>query len=374
MLYVDLPTLPELQSLATARSAASVSIYLPTTPHTQHIGEARLELKNLARAADAQLEDAGVDKRTRWAVEEQIAEIAEDDDFWAHQANTLALLATPESHRTYRLPTRLPAAQLEVSDRFHLKPLYRLASQPSHAFILALEENGVRLVEMFTDMAPAEVKVPGMPKSAADAAGVRSINQRQKPDDSRGSDEQKLRLRQYARKVDAALRPVLSGRTEPLILAAAEPTASLFRSVATYPHLLAEGIARSPARMTEAELAEAARPVLDALHAARVAAVRALFDERAGSGRATTDISDAARAATFGAVEALMVDIDEVIPGVVDDTTGAVTFAEAPSARTYGVVDEIAGRVVTSGGTVLGVRRQDIPGGGVLAAVLRYAV
>jgi hypothetical protein len=374
MLYVDLPTLPELQSLAAARSPASVSIYLPTTPQTQHIGKARLELKNLARAADAQLEAAGVDKRTRWAVEEQIAEVAADDDFWAHQANALALFATPESHRTYRLPTRLAAAQLEVSDRFHLKPLYRLASQPAHAFILALEENGVRLVEMFTDMAPAEVKVPDMPRNAADAAGVRSVNQRQKPDDSRGSDEQKLRLRQYARKVDAALRPVLSGRTEPLILAAAEPTASLFRSVATYPHLLPEGIARSPARMSAGELAEAARPVLDRLHAARVAEAAALFAERAGSGRATADVADAARAATFGAVELLLVDIDEVIPGLVDETTGAVTFAAVPSARTYGVVDEIAGRVIASGGTVLGVRRDAVPGGGVLAAVLRYPV
>jgi hypothetical protein len=38
------------------------------------------------------------------------------------------------------------------------------------------------------------------------------------------------------------------------------------------------------------------------------------------------------------------------------------------------VVDEIARRVLLTGGRVLAVRRQDIPGGGSAAAILRYPV
>jgi hypothetical protein len=51
-----------------------------------------------------------------------------------------------------------------------------------------------------------------------------------------------------------------------------------------------------------------------------------------------------------------------------------VTFAEAASAETYGVIDEIAGRVLLSGGTVLGARGGDLPGDSGLAAILRYSV
>jgi hypothetical protein len=40
----------------------------------------------------------------------------------------------------------------------------------------------------------------------------------------------------------------------------------------------------------------------------------------------------------------------------------------------YGVVDEIAGRVLRSGGQILGVRKADIPGGKSLGAILRYAM
>jgi hypothetical protein len=36
------------------------------------------------------------------------------------------------------------------------------------------------------------------------------------------------------------------------------------------------------------------------------------------------------------------------------------------------VVDEIARRVWRTGGTVLAVRREDVPGGGPAAAILRY--
>jgi hypothetical protein len=49
-----------------------------------------------------------------------------------------------------------------------------------------------------------------------------------------------------------------------------------------------------------------------------------------------------------------------------------VTFAE-DDAVSYGVVDELARRVLLTGGRVLAVRGPDIPGGGPLAGILRYA-
>jgi hypothetical protein len=49
-----------------------------------------------------------------------------------------------------------------------------------------------------------------------------------------------------------------------------------------------------------------------------------------------------------------------------------VTFAE-DDAATYGIVDEIARRVLLAGGRVLAVRAADMPGEGPVAAILRYA-
>ena len=176
-------------------------------------------------------------------------------------------------------------------------------------------------------------------------------------------------MTQYARQIDGAIRPVLAGSDLPLILAAADPLDGIFRAVNSYPGLAAAGISGNPETTPVGDLASAARTILDELYAADLAAIRERFEALRSQGRASTDIVDVARAATYGAVDTLLVDIDEVVPGRVDETTGAVTFEDADDAVNYGVVDEIARRAFLSGARVLGVRSDDIPGNGSVAAI-----
>jgi hypothetical protein len=373
MLYVDIPTQPEIRALFEARADACVSIYLATTPETQNVTLSRISFGNLTRTALKQLDAAGFDKRRRAALEEQLLALDEDDQFWRLQANSLAVLATPDSLRTFRLATEVTET-VEVSDRFHLKPLIRAMAFPQHAFVLALSENDARLVEVFADQPATAVSVPGLPDSAADAAGRSPVNNLTQDTTQANSEGRKKLLLSFVRKVDAALRPVLAGRETPLILAATEPLGPIFRAVNSYPGLLAEGVSASPDHMSKSELASASRSVLDGLYASQIETALALFHERVGSHRAITDLSAVARAATFGAVELLLVDIDKVMPGTVDETDGTVALATKPSADSYGVIDEITGRVILAGGKVLAVRRADMPDDAAVAAILRYPV
>jgi len=160
----------------------------------------------------------------------------------------------------------------------------------------------------------------------------------------------------------------------PLILAATEPIDSIYRSVNTYPNLLAQGISGNPETVSDAELAATARAVLDDLYAAQLRDVHELYRQRSADGRALSDFAEIARAATFGAVETLLVDIDAAVPGTVDDQTGAVAFARAATHDVHDVTDEVARRAWVSGAGVLAVRDRDIPGRGPVAAILRYAM
>ncbi len=372
MLYVDIPTRNEIQALHTARNDASVSIYLETTPLTQDIDKSRIEFGNLTRAAAEQLADVAIHKRQLSALLEQFDDLAEDDEFWQFQANSLAVFATPGSIRTFRLPNRLTGT-VQVADRFHLKPLLRAVTFRHAAHVLAVSENSVRLVEVAADLPASEVRVPDLPAGAADAVGKSTINDRSHRRRIHGSEGEKVQLTKYIRRIDAALRPVLANQDLPLVLAATEPVASLVRSVSSI-EFEPDIIVGSPDRKTEAELAEQARRVLDARYARQLEQFREVFDTRAGQNRSTTDLADAARAATFGAIDTLLVDMDSVVPGLVDDEDGSIQFAEGDDAVTYGIVDEIAGRAIASGATVLAVRREDIPRNGDLAAILRYPV
>lgn len=373
MLYVDIPTFPQIRSLIETRADACVSIYLPTTPETQNVTLSRISFGNLTRTALEQLDAADFDKRRRATLEDYLLALDEDSEFWRLQAHSLAVLATPDSLRTFRLATEVTET-VEVSDRFHLKPLIRALVFPQHAFVLALSENDVRLVEVFADQPARVVNVPDLPNSAADATGRASVNTTGMDTGHGNAQGQKSLLKKYMRQVDAALRPVLAGRETPLILAATEPLGPIFRTFNSYPGLLAEGIAASPDNMSESALASAARTVLDGHYAAQIETATALYQERVGSHRAISDLKAVARAATFGAVDLLLVDIDEVQPGTVDETDGRVVLATTPGAGSYGVIDEIAGRVILTGGKVLAVRRADMPDGAAVAAVLRYAL
>jgi Bacterial archaeo-eukaryotic release factor family 11 len=373
MLYVDIPSVADLKSLAAHRDDICVSIYLPTTPVSQEAAGDRIELKNLAKEALRQLETANADKRRVAALMEHFDDLVDDDEFWRFQARSLAVLATPDNARTFRVPNALVTI-VEVSDRFHLKPLLRAIAFPNTCFVLALAENAVRVIQVSADLPPLIVKVEGMPKDAGSAVGRASVNDRSPSGRIQGSEGQKVLLRQFARKIDHALRGLLTGSDIQLVLAASEPLASIYRSVNTYTHLAKAGIDGSPVRSTDAQLADRARALLDGLYRDEIAQWKMAFAARENEDRATTDIARAARAATYGAVETMLVDIDEVVPGTVDETDGTIAFAKTANARDYGVVDEIASRVIRSGGRILGVRKADIPGGKSLAAILRYAM
>ena len=114
--------------------------------------------------------------------------------------------------------------------------------------------------------------------------------------------------------------------------------------------------------------------MFDSLHSQRLVDWHDLYNRRRNTGRASTDVAQVARAATFEAVHSLLVDMDRVIDGQINETDGRIVEAEAPGADSYGLLDEIARRVLLSGGEVLAVRPEDIPEGAAVAAILRYAL
>jgi hypothetical protein len=368
LVHTDIPTRADLEGLLSVRDAACVSIYVPTAPEER--GERdRLEFKRLAAEALEQV----TGRESMNVLRDVLDDLADDGAFWARQAHSLAVFATPSGARTFQVANRL-SPLVEVSDRFHVKPLLRSATFPQAAFVLALSQNGARLVEVSPDAPAVEVSVAGMPSDAASAVGKASIADRSPVGRLQGSEGEKVRLRQYARRVEEALRPTLSGLDLPLILAASEPLVSIFRSVSTYPHLARPVIAGNPDTKSDGELAEASRRVLDELYADELRELRSRYQERVPQGRASDDLAAIARAATFGAVDTAFVDIDETVPGFVDEADGALRLEDADDAVNYGVVDEIARRVLLARGRVLAVRRDDIPGGGPAAAILRYPV
>lgn len=372
MLHVDIPTPDAVRALADHQGPGCVSVYIPTGVTSDDGEHARIDLKNARDEAVALLQDVDLERGALDRIVESFDDLIDDSFYWSHQSRSLAVFVEDGYIETFRLPNEL-TRRVDVSDRFLLKPLLRTLTSTQSAFVLALSQNAARLVEVGPDSTAHEVTVPDMPASAASYAGKASIADRSPSGRIQGSEGQKVRMAQYSRGVDQALRPLLSGSGLPLILAAAQPLDAIFRGVSAYSLLLDESIPGNPEELTDQDLGKAARPILDQVNAARAADFADRFETFAARGRAASDLADLARAATIGAVESIAFDIDAVVHGTIDEN-GALTFDDEDTPENYGVVDEILRRAVGAGASVLAVRADELPTGSPAAAILRYAL
>ena len=391
MLHIDIPTLEEFKALAQIKGEVCISVYLPVSPLVQNIRANRIAFRDLARDALAQLRETDVDKRKIIDFEERFDHLAglerdvQDEDkirklqrakpdsfdtFWHYQAHGLAVLSTPSLMRMFRLPDA-PKPLAEVADRLHLTPLIRAMTSPHDIFVLALAEESVRLIHAFVNFPPVRLQIPDLPGNAEQATRRPSFHVRAPRGGLQNLEGEKVLLHQYVRKVEQTIHGVFAGLNTPLVVAAEEPLASMYRSLNSYSGLADEMIEGNPDQKTDAELEDAAIPILDRLYSREVKAAIALYDQLKPR-RATTDVSYAAHAATAGAVEQLLVDLDAVVPGLVSDVDGSVIYSASDDAETYSVVDEVARRALSTGATVLGARREELPDRAPLIAILRY--
>jgi hypothetical protein len=373
MLHIDMPTEAVVRKLASHRERFSVSIYLQTSPIPNESDSARIELRNQVVVAADQLREGGASREAIEELEDAIADLIQDRQFWSYLSHTLVVFVTSGHVQTFRLPNRLPAS-VEVSDRLHIKPLVRAITFPQAGFVLALSQNAARLIELSAGEGAYTVDVADLPRDAASSVGLASISGRSPSGRIQGSEGLKVRLGQYSRAVDAAIRPIVSASGIPLILATTEPLTGIYRMFNNYPGLTEQTIDGNPDDASDEELAAKARSILDELYAADLAELSGEITARFAQGRAVKDLSDIARAATFGAISTLVVDMDHSGSGVIDETTGAIAFDEADDATNYGIIDEIVRRALLSGARVLVVRAEDVPGGGPAAANVRFAV
>jgi hypothetical protein len=266
---VDPEQLEELESI---EQRYCVSIYMPTHRSSDGMEEDRIRLKNLISAAEGKLEALGVKPRE---VREQLQpawDLLRDSGLWRNAADALALFLTHEQHRVFRVSRSLEE-HLAVGPRFDLAPLRPVASDRRKVYILPLSKGSVRLYEA-TPEKIRPVPLPEAPSSFEEMMRfVETEKQSQwhtgteahQPGGDRpavfhgqgaaGDDRTRnMRLEEYVKQVAHGVDKALNNQKAPLLIAAAEPIASVYRQVNTYPHLMDQQIQGNADRATAKDL------------------------------------------------------------------------------------------------------------------------
>ena len=374
-LHTDIPTRSEIERLLTARDdPCCVSIYLPTSPLTQDARAIGSSSRTSVGEALRQIEAAGADRRGIEAIREALDDLVDDDEFWAQQAHSLAVFATPAGARTFRLPNR------PHRGGGGLGPLLRQAAAArGHLPAGGVRARAGRRARCGSsrsprDVPPFEVAVPGLP-------------QRRRERRRQGVDRRPLRRAGGSRAPRARRSGCASTRGRstrrsarrspglelPLILARPSRWRRSTAAVNTYPHLASRASAGNPESATDDELAAAAREVLDALYAAELAELaRALRAARAhGRGRRPTSPTSRARRPYGRGRHRCSSTSTRSCPG----TSTRRRRGHARRGRRRELRRRRRDRAARAAHGRPRPRRAraDVPGGGPLAAILRYA-
>ncbi|GAA1209010.1 hypothetical protein [Rhodoglobus aureus] len=372
---IDIPAREDFVELSQQRSAGSVSLYLgsgsgnASPPIGRDAEAARLALRSSASEAMAELDANGIEKVQRDSISESLDALENDHSFWGNPAHTIAVFVSPEFTRAFRLRNELPSLTA-VGDRFDLGPLLRATTFGHSGYVLAVTEGDVRLLALRSDASSEQLELPTLPDDVEETLETADNGGKADIPRADGALGPKIEQRRYCSKVQDAVLDVIGKSGLPLILAAASDLEPAYREINTYGDLLAQGIDANPSSFALDELEKRGRAVLEQHSFGELASWRENFGTMRANGLASSQLSDIAKAATAGLVDTLLFDLASTEEGSIDES-GAITIADEPGPATYGLVDEIAVRVLRTGGTVKAVRREDLPDDKAVAATFR---
>ena len=366
----------QLRSLMGQKQAPCVSIFVPTARGGEENRQGPIRLKNLIRKAEKQLA-----RDSEKALLEPVQKLAENSGFWLHQTDGLAVFSAPGTFLYYRLPTRLEEL-LVVTDRFHVTPLLHLFTEDGLYYLLALSKNHVRVYQC-TRHGARELSLPaGTPKSVSELLAVSGVEKQARVHTgsstrlhghgARPGDDDKQELKEFFRLVDRGVREKLRDDRSPLVLAAVDYEQALYREVNTHPNLVSGGVAGSPEGWPVARLLEESWQVMGPHLARRRAEAARRYQDLTGSSRASNVVEKVVREASRGRVDELFVAVSAHRWGRFDPDAQKAKIRDRPATGDEDLLDLAAIETVLHGGAVHAVDPGEVPGGGVLAAVLRY--
>ncbi len=310
----DAVTGDDIRALASASDGPKVSIHLPTHRLGAEVRQDPVRCRHLTDDAAHQLHEAGHGADVD-ALLGPTRALLDDGAFWQHQSDGLAIFASRDVHRTFRVPIDLPAVAV-VGSTFHVTPLAPLLSGDGEFLVLALSQNSVRLFAA-SRSTMSELDTGVMPTSIAEALAhedperhlqARSVGGGDSMFHGHGVGEQdKGEIERFLRAVDHGLHDVIGADRRPLVLACVAYYAPIFRSVSRHTDVIEPSVEGNPEHTHANDLHAAAWELVAPRFSVDGARAWERLQAASGTGTVTDSPDDIAARATEGRVDTLFV-------------------------------------------------------------------
>ena len=383
-----MPNIDYLEELLSPNFAGPyISIYQPT--HRQHPDNRQdpILFKNQLRQVQDSLGERLPPEQVTTMME-ALHKLAGDTEFWNHTPDGIAVFCAADYFRVISLQRPTPTVAV-VADSFHVKPLLRIVQSADRFHVLCISRESVRLLEGNRDELDEIELHNEVPLTVEDVIGEdlpEPVNRvRTVPGTGAGvaaelrhghgarDDVVDQQTERFFRAVDRELQRLHSAPSGlPLILAGLPENQSLFRSVSQNNQLLEHGIEGNPDAMSRDELRIQAWKQMEPMYLERLAGFVDQFHAARNVQRASADLSDVAAAAVEGRVKVMLVEAERQVPGRMDTDTGKISLQDSSTGVDDELLDDIAEKVLRTGGEVIMVPSERMPVDTGLAAIYRY--
>ena len=375
----------DLRQLAKMTGEYVASIYMPASVGAEN-RQNPVRFKNLVRAAGQKMRGRNIGEPAIQKMTVSALTLLEQVELWQELAHGLAAFVSRDRLHAWPLPFAC-AESCFVSQHPHLLPLVPWVTSDAPYFVLAISQNGVRLLKG-TRAAIEEVAVPNLPANLSEALHYDTrqptVQVHTGQPQLRGkesavyhgqggeADVAKDELAAYFREVDRAVDTFLSRHTEPLVFAGVDYLFPIYQSVNSYPQLVANPLPGNPELLSPAQLGERAWPLVEAAAADSIRVEVEKYWSAAGHGRTLDELDRILPAAQAGAIETLFVAPNAQLQGRYLSRSDTIRLDDPPKGDSEDLLNLTAVLVLQSDGQVESMDADRIPGGGPTAAILRY--
>lgn len=360
-----------------------LSLYQPTHRSFPDNRQDSIRFKNLVRQLQQSLAERYSDEQSRTLLE-PLHRLAEDERFWNHGQDGLAVLRAQDFFKLYRLQRSVPELAI-VADSFHLKPLVRILQTADRYQVLAIDRQKVRLFEGNRDVLDEEELAPEVPRTLTDALGEELTEPYLTGTTRRGGagstifhghgsrkDEIDTDAERFFRIIDRAIWEHHSRASDlPLVLAGLPEHQALFRRISRNPLLLDTGVDANPDALGIDELRKRAWAVVEPEHRRKAQSAIRRYEAAAANGVATDELSSIARASVEGRIDTLLVAADRHIAGRIEED-GSISTGDLSAPEYDDVLDDLAEIVIRRAGKAIILPSEFLPSSSGVAAIYRY--
>jgi len=361
-------TLNDLEALVDHQGKPAVSIYLPTTRIPTRVQAESLQFKNLLREAEEQLSHFDVRGPAIREMLEPSWQLVSDTDFWRHQLDGLVVFASENHFARYQVPITFETT-LFVGEAFHLKPLLPLVTNDPTFYILAISQNRVRLLRG-TRYAAEELDPANLPEGLQEVLSEYVLDkqlqfhtQTSTPAGGRRdamyfgssgaeSDNDKVRIAEYFRRIDRALVDYLGDQSAPLIFVGVEYLFPIYQEANTYPNLVERNITGNPDEMQPEDLRQRAWRLVERSFIKQREADLETFYEAAPRNLTATSLTELVPWADKGRVDTLFIDKEASSWGTYDRQAFEATAEATRTPHNRDLTDMAAVFTALRGGRV----------------------